>query len=80
MAQLDQNGILEGFSKVKKWLAEWEQRELRKQNLKVVDVDEANQIIIIKGSIPGKKNTIVYLKDSIKKIIMKKPLTKFKKR
>ena len=42
-------------------------KRVTKQNLKVVDVDEENQIIIIKGSIPGKKNTIVYLKDSIKK-------------
>ena len=29
--------------------------------------DEVNKLIVIKGSVPGKKNTIVFLKDSIKK-------------
>ncbi len=42
-------------------------KKVTKQNLKVVDVDEANNLLIIKGSIPGKKNSIIYLKDSVKK-------------
>ena len=38
-----------------------------KQNLKVLDIDNENKLLIIKGSMPGKKNTVVYLKDSVKK-------------
>tara|TARA_B100001057_G_C22835425_1_gene945043 strand:- start:1613 stop:2278 length:666 start_codon:yes stop_codon:yes gene_type:complete len=38
-----------------------------KQNLRVLDVDNENKLLIIKGSMPGKKNSIVYLKDSVKK-------------
>ncbi len=41
--------------------------KVTKQNLKVIDVDESNNLLIIKGSVPGKKNSIVFLKDSVKK-------------
>ena len=37
------------------------------QNLKVVEVDTDNNLLIIKGSVPGKKNSTVIIKDSIKK-------------
>ena len=37
------------------------------QNLKVVDVDTENNLLIIKGSVPGKKNSTIIIKDSIKK-------------
>ena len=42
-------------------------KQATKQNLKLIDIDEENNFLIIKGSIPGKKNSIVYIKDSIKK-------------
>ena len=42
-------------------------RKVTKQNLKVIDVDSKNNLLMVKGSVPGKKNTIVYLKDSVKK-------------
>ena len=37
------------------------------QNLKILEVDQENKLIVIKGSVPGKKNSIIYLKDSVKK-------------
>ncbi len=37
------------------------------QNLKVVEVDIENSLLIIKGSVPGKKNSTIIIKDSIKK-------------
>ena len=37
------------------------------QNLKVVEIDEENSLLIIKGSVPGKKNSIIFIKDAIKK-------------
>ena len=37
------------------------------QNLKVVDVDTENNLLVIKGSVPGKKNSTLFIKDSIKK-------------
>ena len=40
--------------------------QVTKQNLKVIDVDLINNIIAIKGSVPGKKNCTVFLKDAIK--------------
>lgn len=42
-------------------------KKVTKQNLKIVDIDNKNKLLIIKGSVPGKKNSIVIVKDSIKK-------------
>ena len=41
--------------------------QVTKQNLKVINIDEQNNLIVIQGSVPGKKNSIVFLKDSVKK-------------
>ena len=38
------------------------------QNLKVIDIDKKNNILIVKGSIPGSKQSIVSIKDSVKKV------------
>ena len=40
--------------------------QVTKQNLKIVEIDLINNLIAIKGSIPGKKNTTVFIKDAIK--------------
>ena len=37
------------------------------QNLKVVEVDTENNLLIINGSVPGKKNSTIFIKDSVKK-------------
>ena len=42
-------------------------KKVTKQNLKIISVDQENKIISIKGSVPGKKNTVVIIKDAIKK-------------
>ena len=42
-------------------------KKVTKQNLKILEVDESNNLLIIKGSVPGKKNSIIFLKDSVKK-------------
>ena len=44
-------------------------KKVTKQNLKVIDIDSENNILIVKGSVPGKKNSIIYLKDSVKKLL-----------
>ena len=41
--------------------------KVTKQNLKIEKIDNSNNLLIVKGSIPGKKNSIVYLKDAIKR-------------
>ena len=41
--------------------------KVTKQNLKIIDIDNANNILIVKGSVPGKKNSVIFLKDSIKR-------------
>ena len=42
-------------------------KKVTKQNLKIINVDQDNKLISIMGSVPGKKNTIVLIKDAIKK-------------
>jgi len=42
-------------------------KKVTKQNLKVIDVDEENKILIINGSVPGRKNSVVFINDSVKK-------------
>jgi large subunit ribosomal protein L3 len=37
------------------------------QNLRVIDVDETNNLIVLKGSVPGKKNSTIFVKDAVKK-------------
>lgn len=40
--------------------------KVTKQNLKIIEIDLKNNLIAIKGSVPGKKNTTVFIKDAIK--------------
>lgn len=42
------------------------------ENLKVVSVDAEKQIILVKGSVPGAKNSLLYIRKSIKKTPSKK--------
>jgi len=48
-------------------------------NLEVIKSDLNNDLIYIKGSIPGSKNTLVYLKNSVKKVERKTTLEKHQK-
>ena len=43
-------------------------KTVTKQNLKIIEIDDKNKLLIIKGSVPGKRNSIVLIKDAIKKI------------
>jgi 50S ribosomal protein L3, bacterial len=53
--------------KGKKMAGRMGNKKVTKQNLKVIDIDIKNKLLIVKGSVPGKKNSIIYLKDSVKK-------------
>ena len=53
--------------KGKKMAGRMGNKKVTKQNLKIIDVDIENNLLMVKGSVPGKKNSIVYLKDSVKK-------------
>ena len=53
--------------KGKKMAGRMGNKKVTKQNLKVIEVDSENNLLVIKGSVPGKKNSIVFLKDSVKK-------------
>tara|TARA_B100000575_G_scaffold49474_1_gene36411 strand:- start:2989 stop:3633 length:645 start_codon:yes stop_codon:yes gene_type:complete len=53
--------------KGKKMAGRMGSKKVTKQNLKIMEVDEINKLLIIKGSIPGKKNSTIFLKDSIKR-------------
>ena len=37
------------------------------KNTEILYVNTEESILVVKGSVPGKKNSIVYLKDSVKK-------------
>ena len=53
--------------KGKKMAGRMGNKKVTKQNLKIINLDNSNNIIIVKGSVPGKKNSIIYLKDSVKR-------------
>ena len=53
--------------KGKKMAGRMGNKKVTKQNLKIIEVDSSNSILIVKGSVPGKKNSIIYLKDSVKR-------------
>ena len=53
--------------KGKKMAGRMGNQKVTKQNLKVIDIDSENNLLIVKGSVPGKKNSIIYIKDSVKK-------------
>lgn len=40
--------------------------QVTKQNLRIVSIDLDNKLLVIKGSVPGKKNTTLFIKDAIK--------------
>ncbi len=42
-------------------------KRVTKQNLKIIDIDLDQKLIFIKGSIPGRRNSIVLIKDAVKK-------------
>ena len=42
-------------------------KKVTKQNLKIINIDQENKLILVKGSVPGKKNAVVLIKDAIKK-------------
>ena len=42
-------------------------KKVTKQNLKIISVDKDNKLILIMGSVPGKKKSVVLIKDAIKK-------------
>jgi len=45
--------------------------KVTKQNLRVVEINEKTQLMIVKGSVPGKKNSVIFIKDAIKKSKLK---------
>ena len=53
--------------KGKKMAGRMGSKKVTKQNLKIMEFDETNNLLIIKGSIPGKKKSTLLLNDSVKK-------------
>ena len=53
--------------KGKKMAGRMGNKKVSKQNLKIIEIDKVNNLLIVKGSVPGKKNSVIFLKDSIKK-------------
>ena len=55
--------------KGKKMAGQMGNKRVTKQNIKVVDVDNELNLLIVKGSVPGSNNGYVYIKDAIKKAL-----------
>ena len=53
--------------KGKKMAGRMGNKKVTKQNLKIIEIDKINNLLIVKGSIPGKKNSVIFLKDSVKR-------------
>ena len=54
--------------KGKKMAGHMGSKNITKQNLKIIDIDTVNNLLIVKGSVPGKRNSVVLIKEAIKKI------------
>ena len=52
--------------KGKKMAGHMGSKKTTKQNLMILDIDNNNNILIIKGPVPGKRNSVVLIKDAIK--------------
>lgn len=52
--------------KNKKMAGQYGNEQVTVLNLKVVRIDAENNIIAVKGAIPGAKNGVVFLRDSVK--------------
>ena len=52
--------------KNKKMAGQWGNEQVTVLNLKVVKIDSEKNLIAIKGAIPGAKNGIVFIRDSVK--------------
>jgi large subunit ribosomal protein L3 len=53
------------------------------QNLEIVDVDKANNLILVRGNVPGHKNSFLIVKEATKRpkgFIKKKSVTTFSKK
>ena len=53
--------------KGKKMAGHMGSKQVTIQNLQVVDIDKKNNLLFIKGSIPGARQSVVSIKDSVKK-------------
>ena len=67
MDQLVNARIQEKFLKEKKWLEDWVIKKLQYKNLKVLKVDPDNNILLVKGAVPGHKGSMISVFDSVKK-------------
>ena len=52
--------------KNKKMAGQWGNEQVTILNLAVVKIDAANNIIAVKGAVPGAKGGIVFIRDSVK--------------
>ena len=52
--------------KNKKMAGQWGNEQVTVQNLKVVKIDSEKNLIAIKGAVPGAKDGIVFIRDSVK--------------
>ncbi len=53
--------------KGKKMAGHMGNKKVTKQNLKIIDSDMDNGILVVSGSVPGSKNSIVIVRDAVKK-------------
>ena len=59
LVQSVQVQLLHVLSKVKEWLVTWVTKELLLLKLKLVKVDSANGLVLVKGSVPGCEGRLV---------------------
>ena len=52
--------------KLKKMPGQYGNEQVTIQNLQVVKVDEARNVLLIKGAIPGNRNGLVLIKSAVK--------------
>ena len=54
------------YSREKECLDRWDSVKVTVQNLEVVRVDAENNLLLVKGAVPGPKKSLVTIKETVK--------------
>ena len=54
------------YSRARECLDRWATKQITVQNLEVVKIDAENNLILVKGAVPGPKKSLVTVRETVK--------------